>query len=78
MDAAMRMVARAEEEVAAGIAFLQRAQEVEWSSVAGDVMREELCAAIQVLRSIDGELAESRRELAVLSCILDELGPVAA
>ena len=77
-DAAFALLARAEEELAAAIAWLQGAQEVEWSSVAGDVMREELFAAIQLLRSVEGELAEGRRELAFLSRVLHDVGAVAA
>jgi hypothetical protein len=72
------LLSQAEEDLAEGVLLLQRAQEVDWCSVAGRVMRDELYGAIQVLRSLDGEIAAARRELALLAITVDEHGPVAA
>jgi hypothetical protein len=72
------LLVRAEEAVAAGIADLQRAQQTPWVSVAADAMREELYAAIQLLRAIDADLAEARREVTGVRVALDDIDRLAA
>jgi hypothetical protein len=72
------MLLRAQEAVAAGIALLQHAQQTPWVSVAADAMREELYAAIQLLRAIDAEIDDARREVGGVRVALADVDRLAA
>jgi hypothetical protein len=72
------MLLRAQEAVASGIALLQQAQETPWVSVAADAMREELYAAIQLLRAIDAAIDDARLEVAGVRVALADVDRLAA
>lgn len=63
---------RAQDAVEDGIVLLQQAQQTQWQSIAGDAMRAELYAAIQVLLSISEALGDARREVARCLTAFDE------
>ena len=58
---------RAADAVAQAISRLQVAQQAEWKSVAADAMREELYAAILVLRSIAAAIDEALDDIGALN-----------
>jgi len=72
------MLLRAQDAVATGIALLQQAQQTPWVSVAADAMREELYAAIQVLRAIDSQLDDARADVRGVSVALADVDRLAA